>query len=106
MELDMLYQETENGFEEWYGKPIDGIKYPMNIEAVWSAQELIAIGLYLPVVSVIPDGKIVIGESVARVDGVVTYVYTLVDAPPDPTPQEKLDAFLAENPDVAPLVNP
>ena len=102
----MLYKEISDNFAPWGGEPIDGIKYPMNIEAVWSAQELIAIGLYLPVVPVIPDGKVVTGSSVARVDGVVTYVYTLVDAPPDPTPQEKLDAFLAENPDVAPLVNP
>jgi hypothetical protein len=101
----MLYRETENGFEEWYGRSIDGLKYPMNIEALWTAQDLAAIGLYIPVVPTIPGGKVVTGASVARVNGIVTYVYTLEDAPPPPTPQEKLDAFLAENPDVAPLVN-
>lgn len=101
----MLYRETPQGFVGWIGEPIDGIKHPLNIEALWSAQDLVAIGLYRPEVPVIPDNKIVTGEIVARVNGVVTYVYTLEDAPPPPTPQEKLDAFLSENPDVAPLVN-
>lgn len=51
-----------------------------------------------------PDGKIVVGQAVTRVNGVVTYIYQLEDLPPPPTPQEKLDAFLADNPDVVPLV--
>lgn len=101
----MLYRETPQGFVGWIGEPIDGIKYPLNIEFLWNPQELADIGLYLPAVPAIPNGKIVTGESVARVNGQVTYVYTLEDAPPPPTPQEKLDAFLAENPDVVPLVN-
>lgn len=101
----MLYEETSEGFVPWTGYRINGFKYPLNIEALWTAQELADIGLYLPAVPAIPNGKIVTGESVARVNGQVTYVYTLEDAPPPPTPQEKLDAFLAENPDVVPLVN-
>jgi hypothetical protein len=101
----MLYRETENGFEAWFGQPIDEIRYPLNIEALWNAAELAAIGLYLPYSPIIPDGKIVTGETVQRINGIVTYVYTLEDLPPPPTPQEKLDTFLAENPDVVPLVN-
>lgn len=101
----MLYRETENGFEEWIGQPIDGIKYPSNIEALWIANELAAIGLYVPYDPGIPAGKIAVGQAVTRINGVVTYIYQLEDAPPPPTPQEKLDTFLAENPDVVPLVN-
>ena len=101
----MLYKEISDNFAPWSGEPIDGIKYPLNIGALWTAQDLAAIGLYIPVVPTIPGGKVVTGASVARVNGIVTYVYTLEDAPPPPTPQEKLDTFLAENPDVAPLVN-
>lgn len=102
----MLYREVSDGFVPWDGSPINDIKYPLNIETLWNAQELAAIGLYLPVVPAIPEGTIVVGESVTRVNGVVTYIYALEDAPPPPTPQEKLDAFLAENPDVIPLVTP
>jgi hypothetical protein len=101
----MLYRETSDGFVRWAGEPIDGIKYPTNIEMLWDAQELEAIGLYVPLSPPIPDGKVATGFTVQRVSGVVTYVYTLEDLPPPPSPQEKLDAFLAENPDVAPLVN-
>jgi hypothetical protein len=101
----MLYRETESGFDQWIGKPINGIKYPSNIEELWSAEDLAAIGLYKPYEPSIPDGKIVTGETIQRIGGIVTYVYTLENAPPPPTPQEKLDTFLAENPDVVPLVN-
>lgn len=100
----MLYRETENGFEPWYGAAINGIKYPANIEQLWLPGDLAAIGLYAPVYPPVPEGKVVTGESVQRINGVVTYVYTLEDLPPPPTPQEKLDTFLAENPDVIPLI--
>lgn len=75
----MLYKEISGSFVPWQGEEIDGIKHPSNIEVVWTAQDLIAIGLYRPVVPSVPDNKVIIRESVERVNGIVTYVYTLED---------------------------
>jgi hypothetical protein len=75
----MLYKEISGSFVPWHGEKIDGIKHPSNIEVVWTTQDLIAIGLYRPVVPPVPDNKVIIRESVERVNGIVTYVYTLED---------------------------
>ena len=94
-----LYLE-EGGFQPWAGEPIDGIRYPINIEQLWTDDELAAINLYRPVVPAVPFGKVVTHKTVQRVDGVVTFVYTLNDgqtAPPDPlqTKLAEMDAKLA-----------
>lgn len=77
-----LFLETADGFAAWDGSQrINGIAYQPNIGALWSADELAAVGLYSPAVPSVPTGKVVTSSRVARVDGVVTYVYTLEDAP-------------------------
>lgn len=79
----MLYLETQNGFAAWRGEPIEDIRYPRSIEQRWSPEDLAAIGLYLPEpADPVPEGKIVTGQSVQRVDGVVKWVHELDDAPP------------------------
>lgn len=35
--------------QSWAGEPIDGVRHPPNIEQLWSAQELAAIGLQVRV---------------------------------------------------------
>ena len=83
-----LYIDERGNFRPWDGREkIGGISYQSNIGDLWSADALAAIGLYEPAKPQIPDGKRVESKRVQRVNGVVTYVYTLTDgasAPPDP----------------------
>jgi hypothetical protein len=83
----MLYLEKPtNTFTEWAGELINSVRYPSNIEQLWTAEALAAIGLYVPADPGIPAGKVANGFAVARVNGVVTKVYALSDAPPEPLP--------------------
>lgn len=85
----MLYKEvSDNEFVPWNGEAIGGVLHPATIETFWSYEELKAIGLFKPLpADPIPDGKVVTGTSVARVDGVVRYVHDLEDAP-EPTGED------------------
>lgn len=88
-----LYLETAAGFQPWAGEAIDGVRHPLVIEQVWSAQDLAAIGLYKPAAAdPVPEGKIIVSTSVERVEGVVKYVHALEDAPL-PSPEEVIEAF-------------
>lgn len=76
----MLYKRTGNTFAPWNGEPIGGIQYPTNIESLWTDSQLAVITLYKPIAAdSIPTGKYSTGQSVALVNGVVKYVYTLAD---------------------------
>lgn len=69
-------------FREWDGREkIGGIAYQPNIGDLWSDEELAGIGLYNPVEPPVPDGKVVVGKTVQRVNGVVTFVYALESVP-------------------------
>lgn len=85
----MLYYEYQTDmFVEWNGEPINDVCHPRNIEQVWSAGDLAAINLYVPVIAdAIPSGKQIISTSVQRIEGVVKFVHVLEDIPP-PTKQE------------------
>lgn len=63
-----------------FTQPIGGFRYQPNIETLWSADELAAVGLFVPVDPGVPEGKVSDGFIVQRVDGVVTKVYNLKDA--------------------------
>lgn len=76
-----LFFEHEGGWVEWTGQPINGVRHPSNIESIWNAEDLNAAGLYVPVTPTVPSGQIVTHKVVQRVDGVVTWVYTLESAP-------------------------
>lgn len=76
----MLYKENEGIFEPWNGERIDEILYPLNIEQLWSTEELEALNLYVPQnADEVPEGKIVMSTSVQRVDGTVKFVHVLED---------------------------
>lgn len=83
----MLYRETHQGFTAWTGEPIGDIRYPYNIEELWTADELATIGLYKPVEPPVPVGQVVTGRTVQRVNGVVTFVYQ-TSAAPGPTKED------------------
>jgi len=85
----MLYHENPvDTFTAWSGEPINEVRHPRSIEQAWSEEELNAIGLFRPAAAdPIPEGKVSVGKSVQRVDGVVKFVLTLADAPA-PTAEE------------------
>lgn len=91
-----LYLENPaDTFTRRNGEPIGGVAHPRNIEQLWSAQELAAIGLYQPVVAdPVPDGKRIVSTSVQRAGRAVKFVHVLEDIPPPS--QEQLDAEAAE----------
>jgi hypothetical protein len=80
----MLFLERDNAFHEWNGEMIDSVRHPLTIEQIWSDDELAVVNLYRPVDPGVPAGKAIVNRLVSRVNGVVTYVYTLQDvAAPD-----------------------
>lgn len=89
-----LHREIEPGtFTAWDGEALNGIRYPHAIATNWSDEDLAAIGLYCPVdADPVPEGKIVIGQSVQRVNGVVKWVNELEDAPEPVIAAEMVDA--------------
>lgn len=91
----MLYLESGDGaFTAWTGLPVADVMYPLSIEGLWSDEELAAIGLFKPVDPGVPEGKVAISFTVERVEGVVTKVYVLDDAPPPPFENLSRPAFL------------
>lgn len=83
----MLYLETSKGFVEWTGQKIDGISHPLNIEDAWPEEDLAKLRLYKPVTPQVPEGKRIVGRTVGRENGVVTWIFQLEDAPP-PEPEK------------------
>lgn len=86
-----LYREAPGSFPAWSGEPIDGISHPRNIEQLWSAQELEAIGLWrddmIAPAEAVPEGKVSTSRTVECVNGVVRFVHVLEDAPEPEVPQ-------------------
>ena len=84
----MLYREKSPGvFGTWGGEPINEIRYPANIEQIWPKEDLAELGLFHePVNPGVPEGKVSTGQTIALVNGTLTIVHTLVDAPPPPEP--------------------
>lgn len=89
----MIYN-AHNAYARYVGEAVDGLILPGNVEAVWSAAELIAVGLWpaseIASAAPVPDGKISIGQHVEEIEGVPTFVLTLVDAP-EPEPERLPD---------------
>lgn len=83
-----LHHEYEpNTFRPWMGEPIDDVSHMLEIEHMWSAEELAVIGLYAAApAEEVPAGKVVMSTSVRRVGGMVRFVNELADAPPPPVP--------------------
>lgn len=89
-----LYREAPGPFPVWAGEPIDGVLYQREIEQLWSAADLEAVGLWhddmIAAADPVPDGKQITSTTVQRVEGVVRYVNALVDIP-RPT-EDQVDA--------------
>lgn len=83
----MLYLETSKGFVPWTGQKIDGMSHPLDIEDKWTKEDLAELRLFAPVTPTVPEGKRVVGKSVGRENGVVTWIFQLEDAPP-PEPEK------------------
>ena len=80
----LYYEQSANTFTAWVGQPISGIRHPPNIENLWTTQELTAKDLYVPEsADAVANGKTVISSTVKRIGGVVKYVNTLIDTPPE-----------------------
>lgn len=91
--MNLFFENDHGFFSIWSGEPINGTRYPRSIEQNWSSSDLEAIGLYVPEpADAVHEGKIVTGQSVQRVDGVVRWVYDLADAP-EPEPAQIIEAF-------------
>lgn len=80
-----------NTFRPWTGHQIAGVSHPRNIEQLWTADELSAVGLWrddmIAAADAVPSGKYVVSTSVQRVSGVVKFVNELEDIPPPPEPK-------------------
>ena len=77
----MLFLKTKDAYPEWRGEAIGDIKHPLNIEALWSDDELEKVGLFKAAEPPIPDGKLVTGRHAELIDDVLTIVYDLQDKP-------------------------
>ena len=77
----MLFIKTKDGYPEWHGEAIGDTKHPLNIEALWTDDELANVGLFKAVEPPIPDGKLVIGRHAELINDVLTIVYDLQDKP-------------------------
>lgn len=78
----MTLYNSHNNFSEWRGEPINDVRHPYTIEYLWSDAELQEIGLYKPHMIVdqpIPEGKISTHKEVQIIEGVPTWVHTLID---------------------------
>lgn len=80
----MLFYQLNGAYAEWKGEQVSGIRHPANVESLWTEQALNAAGLFKAVEPEIPDGKVVTGRTAELVNGVLTVVYQLADAPLPP----------------------
>jgi len=85
----MLYN-AHNDYEPFRGEAVEGVLLPGNIETVWSAANLIEIGLW-PISEIapadpVPGGKISLGQHVEEIGGIPTFVHELADAS-EPEPE-------------------
>ncbi len=69
----------------WKGEPLNGIKHPKNIEIMWIAEELAAVGLVLAIPFVVPEGYHATGPSTYDASGQETRPVEVI---PAKTPEE------------------
>lgn len=87
------------------------VRHPLNIEQLWTADELRALGLVKPVPFVLPEGKRfkegALPRYVKEPDGSVSEHYETEDIPPPPvlSPEEKLSLAGLTKEDLRALLN-
>jgi hypothetical protein len=67
----------------------DGSKQPHNITSLWSAADLLAVGVYEGVPAAVPDGQRVTAREWTWTGSAVEEAITTEALPPEPTKQEK-----------------
>lgn len=91
-----LYQEVPGPFLIWKGGPAGPNKVLLSrdIEKVWSAPELEAIGLWrddmIAPAGEVPAGGRIVAKEVRRIEGVVRYAYVMEEMSLDDLKAEKL----------------
>jgi hypothetical protein len=84
----MTLYNSHTDFTVWRGEPINDVIHPLIIEKLWSDNELENIGLYkesMIVDTPVPEGKVSIGRHVEVIEGVPTWIHSLIDIPePEP----------------------
>lgn len=84
----LYYEQSANTFIPWLGQALEGIRHPLNIETLWTGEELAAKGLYIAAAADTPAvTKNITGTTIKRIGGTVKVVNTLVDKPPE-TPSD------------------
>jgi hypothetical protein len=74
--------------QPWRGEILGDLRHPSNIEVLWTAEELAAVGLVKAVRFVVPEGKRAIGTPSYDKNGVETYA---VEDTPSPALARKSD---------------
>lgn len=65
----------DDTFVRWTGELINDVRHPLNIEQLWTVEQLAEIGLYEPLPSdPIPRGKVFVGKEIKEINGIVKWV--------------------------------
>jgi hypothetical protein len=90
----MLVIKTDDGLVPWNGEPIHGTSHPLNIEQLWSDEELAAVGLRRVADQPVPDDKVATGWTLEQTPAGVQNVPALEDKPPPvPSIEDRLAAI-------------
>ena len=77
--MTLYHLNSQNELTPWIGEVIADVRYPLNIEQLWTDDELLAIGLYRFVDVPVPPGVTVDSIKYELVGNVVSPVYVLAD---------------------------
>ena len=92
----LAYLDANNNPVPWSGEPVDGVYYQLNVETLWTADQLTAVGLYPVHLFVVPPGQVIVGPATYTLSGVVrmpgTTVIQTFATEPAPPPFLPIDA--------------
>ena len=92
----LAYLDVNNNPVPWDGQPIDDIYYQLNVETLWTADQLTAAGLYPVHLFVVPPGQVAVGQPTYRLVGIArtsgSYVVQTLQTEPAPPPFLPIDA--------------
>ena len=92
----LAYLDANNNPVPWSGEPVDGVYYQLNVETLWTADQLTAVGLYPVMLFVVPPGQVAVGQPTYRLIGIArtsgSYVVQELQTEPAPPPFLPIDA--------------
>ena len=92
----LAFIDANNNAVPWNGEPIEGEYHPLDIESLWTPDQLVATGLYPVHLFVVPPGRVGVGQptytlvGIARTSG--TYVTQTLQTQAAPPPILPIDA--------------